>query len=129
MTCTVRSSSKPFAIKNRDGGDRREHLRPGSIRAREWRLPYSDIDRSITVNCVCAKLRSKKGAQEESARNRPLGVPYPMRTKEIDGGARERSREEENEGISGLGDETTSRTTGLVDLASGSGTEPASDMA
>ena len=74
-----------------------EHLRPGSVRER--RPPNSDIDRPITVNGADAKPRWKKGAREETTRYRPPGLPYPMRAKPTDGGARERSREEAIEGV------------------------------
>jgi hypothetical protein len=51
-----------------------------------------------------------------------------MRTKRTDGGAREESREEEREGIAGLRDETTNRTTGPVANVGVSVASPASDV-
>ena len=83
--------------KDRGGGAQEERLRPGSVRAR--RQPDPDIERSTTVNGGDAKPRSNQGARGESEQYRPPGVPYPMNMKGTDGGARERSREEEREGI------------------------------
>ena len=115
-------------VNNRgEGGGRRKDLHPGSVRAR--RQPDPDIDKSTIVNCVDAKLRSNRRAREDSEQYRLPGVPYPMRTKCTDGGAREWSREEESEGIARLGDETASWTTGPIDNAGVSVTIPASDVA
>jgi len=84
--------------KSRGGGTGRKHLRPGSVRER--RPPNSDIDKSITASCVFARLKSDTEARKEAVRSWLPGVPYPIRTKSADGGARERSREEGGRGIS-----------------------------
>ena len=120
---TYREPTKKTGAEARE----RKDLRPGQSE-KGGRPTRTSINRQPSAVYV-ERLRSNKGAREEATRNRPPGVPYPIWTKETDGGARERSKEEESKGIACFGDETARLATGPIDTAGGSVTNPVSDVA
>ena len=71
------------------------HLRPAPVRAggllaRTW----FDYERSMVWTRNCDRIGRREGDQPETGRQ---GSPYPIRTKGIDGGAREWSTEENDD--------------------------------